>query len=98
MTPSRIRHRWIRHIGLWCGGALEMQHQPHPVMSRHELTVDHIVPTSRGGTNEYDNLRVLCDEVNQLKAGAYPENAALALSTAVPQFYVRTKHAHVIEI
>lgn len=27
--------------------------------------VDHIVPLSRGGTDDYDNLRVICRECNQ---------------------------------
>lgn len=28
------------------------------------LTVDHIVPVSRGGTNDLDNLQLLCEKCN----------------------------------
>ena len=36
---------------LWCGAT-------------RDLTVDHIVPLSQGGSNESDNLRVLCRKCN----------------------------------
>ena len=32
-----------------------------------ELTIDHVVPLARGGTNEPENLQLLCSECNQLK-------------------------------
>lgn len=32
-----------------------------------EMTVDHVMPLSRGGKNEEDNMRCLCRECNQLK-------------------------------
>lgn len=32
-----------------------------------EMTVDHIVPLSRGGENKEDNLRCVCEECNKLK-------------------------------
>ena len=38
-------------ICAWCG-------------TRDGLTVDHVVPLSRGGSNKPDNLRVLCRRCN----------------------------------
>jgi len=34
----------------------------------NQLTIDHILPKSRGGTNDLDNLQTLCEQCNQLKA------------------------------
>lgn len=31
------------------------------------LTIDHVVPTSKGGTNNFDNLQVLCEKCNAKK-------------------------------
>ena len=35
-----------------------------------DLEVDHIVPTSRGGSDERENLQVLCRDHNALKGAA----------------------------
>lgn len=32
-----------------------------------DLTIDHIEPTSRGGTNDIDNLQLLCHSCNSIK-------------------------------
>lgn len=37
------------------------------------LTLDHIVPRSRGGTDAQANLRVLCGECNSKKADKMPD-------------------------
>lgn len=36
------------------------------------LHIDHIIPISQGGTNDKDNLRVLCSACNQSKANVQP--------------------------
>jgi len=35
--------------------------------SINELEIDHIIPLARGGTNDLDNLRILCKKCNQQK-------------------------------
>lgn len=32
-----------------------------------DMTVDHIVPVSRGGTNDWENMRCVCEDCNRLK-------------------------------
>lgn len=40
----------------------------------NEFTIDHIVPTSKGGTYDYDNLQCCCFKCNQLKSNEMPDD------------------------
>jgi len=43
------------------------------------LTVDHVVPRSRGGENTWENVVAACAPCNQRKGGRTPEEAGLRL-------------------
>lgn len=49
--------------------------QPGP----SELTVDHVVPRSRGGVSSWENCVLACVECNKVKADRSPEKAGLKL-------------------
>ena len=48
---------------------------------REFLTRDHILPTSRGGTNNWDNVVTSCSPCNNRKGNRTPEEAGLSLLT-----------------
>lgn len=41
--------------------------------SNKDLTIDHVIPVSMGGTNHHSNLQLLCRKCNSIK-GNYPED------------------------
>ena len=75
-TPPLSNRTLVRrddHRCLYCG------HQ----FARHELTRDHVVPTSRGGRNNWENVVAACKRCNWLKDCRTPEEAKMPL-LAVP--------------
>lgn len=46
---------------------------------RQFLTVDHVIPRSRGGTHEWENLVTACTRCNQKKGSLTPEEAMMHL-------------------
>jgi len=48
---------------------------------RQFLTRDHVVPVSRGGTNDWENVVTSCSPCNNRKADRLPREAGLALRT-----------------
>jgi 5-methylcytosine-specific restriction endonuclease McrA len=55
---------------------------------RAHLTVDHIMPRSRGGPTTWENVVAACRECNHRKGGRTPEEADMVLMTVPrqPQF------------
>ena len=45
----------------------------------HDLTIDHVVPRSRGGPHSWDNLVSACKPCNHRKGGKLPAEARMAL-------------------
>jgi hypothetical protein len=48
--------------------------------SRKDLTLDHVIPKSRGGGNNWDNLVTSCSKCNIKKANRTPEEARMKMS------------------
>ena len=48
---------------------------------RHDLTIDHIVPRSKGGTDSWENVVAACLKCNVKKGDRTPKEANMALST-----------------
>jgi 5-methylcytosine-specific restriction endonuclease McrA len=46
---------------------------------RHHLTVDHVIPRSRGGTHGWENLVTACKRCNQKKGSLLPAEALMGL-------------------
>lgn len=55
------------HVCLYCG-------------SKKELTLDHVMPKSRGGLNSWENLATCCSPCNRRKDDRTPEEAGMKLS------------------
>ena len=50
--------------------------------SRSNLTVDHVVPRSKGGTSSWENIVASCAPCNRRKGNALPRQAGMNLHTA----------------
>jgi 5-methylcytosine-specific restriction endonuclease McrA len=48
-------------------------------LQKHELSVDHILPVSRGGKNEWTNLITCCKKINTFKDNRLPQECGLKL-------------------
>lgn len=53
----------------YCGGRF----------STSELSVDHVIPRSQGGTNSWENMVCCCVQCNVRKGGRTPQQARMAL-------------------
>ena len=70
MTPNRTNVIWRDNNNCqYCNGKF----------SSSDLTLDHIVPKSRGGKNTWTNLVACCERCNQLKRDRTPEEARMSL-------------------
>jgi len=47
---------------------------------KHHLTLDHVIPKSKGGPKSWDNLTTCCVPCNQKKGDKTPQEASMKLS------------------
>lgn len=67
LRPNRSRiYRRDNHECVYCG-------------SKKSLTIDHVLPKSRGGQNEWTNLVTSCIKCNLKKADRTPEEAKMKM-------------------
>ena len=55
-----------------------------------ELTLDHVIPRSRGGHTDWDNLVACCHSCNNLKGDRLPEEAGVKLLRSPRPFTLHT--------
>lgn len=48
----------------------------HPIATMHEITLDHLMPRSKGGNDEITNLQLACSPHNTEKRDMTPEEWA----------------------
>ena len=48
---------------------------------RSDLTIDHVIPKSRGGKDTWENLTTACDKCNVKKGNHTPKEAQMPLAT-----------------
>jgi Restriction endonuclease len=48
-------------------------------IKRHDLTIDHIIPRSRGGVDAWDNVTAACLKCNVKKGDRTPKEAGMGL-------------------
>lgn len=70
----QIRNEILERNGFTCQlcGAGPGDQDPFNPNRKLRLHIDHIIPLSQGGTNDKDNLRVLCSACNQGRANIQP--------------------------
>lgn len=102
ITPHRQRVRFSRQNVLirdrwrcqYCGERKET----------HELTFDHVVPRSRGGRTEWENIVLACQECNAKKANYTPGEAAMRLRkrptrpTWLPEYNMNLQRIDIIPL
>ena len=57
-----------RHRSQYCG-------------SNNRLTLDHVIPVSKGGEHKWNNVVTACESCNQRKRDRTPHEAGMPLST-----------------
>ena len=56
------------------------------------LTMDHVIPKSRGGSSTWENLVASCFRCNNVKGDRTPQEAGLALAKQPRQITVHARH------
>jgi 5-methylcytosine-specific restriction endonuclease McrA len=64
----------------------------HAVLPSRELTLDHVLPRSRGGASTWENLVACCFACNNRKGNRTPAEAGLTLAKPPRQIGIHARH------
>jgi 5-methylcytosine-specific restriction endonuclease McrA len=67
------------------------------VMASGELTLDHVVPRSRGGSSTWENLVACCHPCNRRKGNQFPQEAGMKLMREPRAFNLHTSR-HIMRL
>ena len=70
LISSTLRAQHVAEFGLVCLGLPPIGHAAHPVADLSELSVHHLIPIALGGSDDLDNLVVVCGVANSEARGA----------------------------
>lgn len=75
--PIQAKQRlWaVRQLVQQYGGNCYLCHKPFK--SKKDITLDHLIPKSKGGTNDIENLRLAHSECNEAKKNLSLEEYAI---------------------
>lgn len=68
-----------------CNVSMTKTVKPGDIQGDNMMTIDHIIPKSAGGTDDIENLRLLCRACNAKKGSKIPENQEAKHTTPVPR-------------
>ncbi|WP_442945093.1 HNH endonuclease [Nostoc sp.] len=60
----------------WCRDGLTLEN----------MTIDHYIPRSKGGSNELSNLRPSCSRCNSLRGNTMPSEASKVLASRISAY------------
>ena len=69
MVSSTLRANHVAEFGLVCPGLPPIGHESHPVSDLSDLSVHHVLPIALGGSDDLDNLVVVCGPANSKARG-----------------------------
>ena len=64
----------------------------HRTLTAKQLTLDHVIPRSRGGANSWENMVACCYVCNNRKADRTPQEAGMPLDRKPAQIGIHAKH------
>src|SRR6202007_1634327 len=67
------------------------------VLASGELTLDHVIPRSRGGSSTWENLGARCHPLYRLKGNQLPMEAGMKLTREPPAFNLHTSR-HIMRL